>query len=122
MPRFAVLRHDSPRGTHWDFLLEMGSALRTWALPQAPEPGAELICEALPDHRLAYLDYEGPVSGQRGSVARWDRGTYEVCRQSDRELVVELCGEKLSGRVVLDRLADAPGRWRCSFAARELPA
>jgi len=122
MSRFAVLRHDSPRGTHWDFLLEMGSALRTWALPQPPEPGAEMICEALPDHRLAYLDYEGPVSGERGSVARWDRGTYEVRRQSDRELVVQLSGEKLSGRAVLSQLADESGRWRFSFAARELPA
>ena len=122
MPRFAVLRHDSPRGTHWDFLLEMGSALRTWALPQAPEPGAELICEVLPDHRLAYLDYEGPVSGQRGSVARWDRGTYEVRRQSDLELVLQVSGEKLSGQVVLSQLADESGRWRFSLAARELPA
>jgi hypothetical protein len=117
MPRFAILRHDSPRGTHWDFLLEMGPALRTWALPQPPGHGAEMICEALPDHRLAYLDYEGPVSGERGSVARWDRGTYEVCRQDDRELVVELYGEKLSGQAVLTRVPDKPGQWQFSFVA-----
>jgi hypothetical protein len=119
MSRFAVLRHDSPRGLHWDLLLEMGPVLRTWALPQPPEPGAEMICQSLPDHRLAYLDYEGPVSGGRGSVARWDGGTYRIDRQTEEELVVELRGEKLSGRAVLSRLAEQPGRWRISLAARQ---
>ena len=119
MPRFAVLRHDSPRGVHWDFLLEMGPVLKTWALPQPPEPGVEMACEALPDHRLAYLDYEGSVPGGRGSVARWDRGTYQTDRQSDRELVVELSGEKLSGRATLSSLAEQPGSWQFSLAARK---
>ena len=117
MPRFAVLRHESPRGVHWDFLLEVGAVLRTWALPQPPTSGVEMICEALPDHRLAYLDYEGAVSGERGSVARWDRGTYRMDRQSEGELVFELSGEKLSGRGRLSRLGDESGGWRFSFAA-----
>ena len=119
MPRYAILRHDSPRGVHWDFLLEMGPALKTWALPRPPEPGVEMTCEALADHRLDYLDYEGPVSDDRGSVARWDRGTYRVDRRSDRELVVDLSGEKLSGRAALSRLPEPPEGWRFSFAARQ---
>lgn len=119
MPRFAVLQHDSPRGLHWDLLLEMGPVLKTWALPQPPESGVEMTCAALPDHRLEYLDYEGPVSDDRGSVARWDRGTYRTHRQSDRQLMVELTGEKLSGRATLSQLAEQPGSWRFSFAARK---
>lgn len=118
MPRFVILRHDSPRGLHWDFLLEMGQALKTWALPRPPEPAVEMTCEGLPDHRLLYLDYEGPVSGDRGSVTRWDRGTYEVLRQSDLELVIDLSGEKLAGRVVLERSPDDPQRWWFSSAPR----
>jgi hypothetical protein len=121
MCRFAVLCHDSPRGVHWDFLLEMGAGLRTWALPQPPESGVEMVCRALPDHRLVYLDYEGPVSGERGSVRRWERGTYRLDRQSDRELTVELSGEKLSGRAVLRKLPGESGRWRFSFTARQPP-
>jgi hypothetical protein len=119
MPRFTILRHDSPGGVHWDFLLEMGPVLKTWALPHLPEPDVEMTCEALADHRLDYLDYEGPVSEQRGSVVRWDWGTYRLDRQSDRELVVELSGEKLSGRAALNRLAEPSGGWRFSFAARK---
>jgi hypothetical protein len=117
MSRFAVLRHDSPRGLHFDFLLEMGDALKTWALPQLPEPGAEMTGEVLPDHRLVYLDYQGPVSGGRGSVTRLDRGDYRIRRRSDSELVLELAGEELRGRVVLSRSSEEPQRWRFAFAA-----
>jgi len=74
MPRFALLRHDSPRGRHWDLLLEFGPVLRTWELTELPRPGREMVCRALPDHRPVYLDYEGPISGGRGSVVREEGG------------------------------------------------
>lgn len=118
MPRFAVLRHDSPQGLHWDFLLEVDQELRTWALPQPPEPGIELTAEELPRHRLAYLDYEGPVSDGRGCVTRWDGGSYEIQRESGAELVIDLSGEKLTGRATLERLPDDPARWRFTWVAR----
>jgi hypothetical protein len=41
MSRFAILRHDSPRGLHWDLLLETGDTLATWALPQVPEANVD---------------------------------------------------------------------------------
>ena len=37
-----------------------------------------------PDHRRMYLDYEGEVSGQRGSVRRVDSGTYRALAWSAR--------------------------------------
>lgn len=117
MTRFAILCHDSPGGVHWDFLLEVGPVAKTWALPQAPESGVDMTCRALADHRLTYLDYEGPVSGGRGSVARWDHGACHIDRQSDLELVIELSGEKLNGRATLSRLPERPECWRISFAA-----
>ena len=115
MPRFAVLRHDAPGGLHFDLLLEMGQTLKAWALPQAPPGPVEMTCEALPDHRPIYLDYEGPVSGDRGSVVRWDRGTYRILRQNDRKLVVELTGQKLIGQATLEMAPEDPQRWRFSF-------
>ena len=116
MPQFVVLRHDRPRGVHFDLMLEVGDVLKTWALPQPPQPGLEIECEALADHRLAYLDYEGPISGQRGSVTRWDRGMYVVERQSDAEWVIDLAGEQLTGRATLHRTATDSNRWRVEFA------
>ena len=40
------------------------------SLSEPPPVGVEIECRLLADHRLAYLDYEGPISGGRGSVAR----------------------------------------------------
>ncbi len=119
MPRFVILRHDSPRGVHFDFMLEWGDALKTWALPQPPDSAVEMECEALPDHRLAYLDHQGPVSGDRGSVARWDWGEYTVQRQTETEWVVELGGRQINGLATLRRIADVPGRWVFSFQPRQ---
>lgn len=117
MQRFAVLRHDSPRGLHWDLLVERGQVLWTWALPRPPEPRAEMSCDRLPDHRLDYLEYEGPVSGNRGSVSRWDGGTCELQVETDTELVFALRGQHLAGTVTLRRLGDQPGRWGLTYKA-----
>jgi hypothetical protein len=111
MPRYVILRHENPHGVHFDFMLESGGVLKTWALPQTPRTGLEVPCEALPDHRLAYLDFEGPISGGRGAVTRWDRGTFSIERVSDAEWVVELAGERLVGKAILRRSADEPTRW-----------
>ena len=97
MSRFVVLEHTDSAGMHWDFMLEAGPVLKTWALKQPPDSSQPVVAEALPDHRPAYLDYEGPISGDRGSVTRWDRGTYRMVKQSEGELTVELAGEKLKG-------------------------
>ena len=113
MPRFVVLRHDGPQGLHWDFMLEMGRGLATWALNREPDAPGPILAEALPEHRLAYLDYEGPLSGDRGAVSRWDRGSYELRIHTDSEVIAALCGEKLAGQAALR--CSAAGRWEFSF-------
>jgi hypothetical protein len=119
MSRFAILRHQRPDGMHWDLLLEAGQALRTWALPALPTEGIELTCQALPDHRLAYLDYEGEISGGRGSVVRWDHGTYRVQRQEAEGLAIEIAGAKLAGHVFLRKLPGQTDQWALRWAAAE---
>ena len=62
MPRYVILEHETTGGSHFDFMLETGGTLKTWSISQPPLNGVEMDAEALPDHRLAYLDYEGPIS------------------------------------------------------------
>ena len=97
-------------------MLETREALATWALSEPPNAAPAIAAESLPDHRVAYLDYEGPVSGDRGSVTRWDRGTYQLQRHEPDELVAVVAGETLVGEVTLRRLTDDPSRWTFSYA------
>ena len=115
MSRFVLLRHecsgDRPRTSHWDLMLEREGVLWTWALDRLPgswaalfgvnqEPHAAtdipLTAERLGDHRLAYLDYEGSVSGGRGSVRRCGRGECDWVVVSTDHIAVQL-GEPLNG-------------------------
>ena len=102
MPRFAVLAHDHP-APHWDLLLEAGPVLRSWRLPPGLEPETEVPAEPTPDHRPLYLDYEGPVSGGRGTVGRVDAGTFEATNDQAECVVVWLAGRRLVGRLTLSR-------------------
>lgn len=74
--RFAILKHDHPF-LHWDFLLDAGETLKTWRLLSPPATGIWIAAELLPDHRRIYLDYEGEVSGNRGTVTRVHHGRYQ---------------------------------------------
>jgi hypothetical protein len=93
MPRYVILEHDHP-ALHWDLMLECGDVLRTWCLAAPPEAGKAVSATASFDHRLHYLDYEGPVSGNRGTVKRWDHGTFEMVETAGR-LELRLNGTRL---------------------------
>jgi hypothetical protein len=67
------------------------------------------------DHRLVYLGYEGPISGGRGCVVRWDAGTFTAEEETAERLVVLLDGERLRGTAVLAR--GQAGAW--TFSVRE---
>lgn len=119
MPRFVLLRHECPpdweKPSHWDFMLESDGVLWTWELRELPSSwaaalGLEVASDLntvsafrLADHRLAYLDYEGPVSGNRGHVTRSDAGNFQWIRQTPERLEVSLDGELLRGSVTLTR-------------------
>ena len=101
-------------------MLEIGGALRTWALQAEPTAGRRTAARVLGDHRGAYLDYEGPVSDDRGTVSQWDGGTFEAVEIKDDLVVAQLAGRKLIGRAVLEFAADSSGEpdddWQFRFA------
>src|SRR6266511_3949944 len=108
MPRYVILEHDHPF-LHWDLMLEYEGVLRCWRLAAPPENDRDIPAEPIFDHRLHYLDYEGPISGGRGEVKRWDRGTYQMEDENEERWTFRLAGERLSGLASLERLPD--GSW-----------
>ena len=118
--RFVILHHVVAGGEHWDLMLEHGGVLLTWQLAREPIDAASLPIPAkrIADHRSAYLEYEGPISGGRGHVVRVDRGTVSIDRLTDRYCQVELLGERLKGRFCL---VEEGGEWSLRTAGeREL--
>ena len=101
MPRFAILQHDWPT-LHWDFLVEDGPILKAWRLLEEPCPHAAIPAEPNFDHRRLYLDYEGPVSHSRGTVTRWDTGTFEWHERGESSIVLEMVGQRITGRITLE--------------------
>ncbi len=108
----AIQQAGSASGEHWDLMLERDGVLMTWQLLTEPQGAESLPIRArrIGDHRLAYLTYEGPLSGGRGHVRRIDAGTVgfqevapdrlTACKQT---LSVTLDGSRLAGRFVLRR-------------------
>jgi DNA polymerase Ligase (LigD) len=100
MLRFVLLEHNW-NGVHWDFMIEVGEGLRTWAIYEPIVSGRDLPARALGVHRKIYLEYEGEVGGKRGWVRRIDGGTYRVLEWSEHHVRVALEGTQLVGEVDL---------------------
>jgi hypothetical protein len=91
--RYVVLRHEGIENPHYDLMIETtpGSPLATWRLPHWPPlPGD--VPESLGDHRRVYLEYEGPVSGNRGSVRRVASGECGVISEDSR--MMKICTDE----------------------------
>ncbi len=103
------------RGSHWDLLLEHDGLLLAWAVSENPfdNPGQQIDAAKIHHHRMEYLDYEGPVSHDRGTVKRHDQGIIQwICHKS-QQVVVDVFGEINSGRITLELiLGDS---WNVTF-------
>lgn len=109
--RFVVLQHDYPF-LHWDLLLEAGDVLKSWRLLRPVSTGLWIPAESLPDHRSKYLDYEGPVSGDRGSVKRVMAGHFEQVSADDEVIEYKFSDCELKSGCC--RTVDSQVEWRFS--------
>jgi bifunctional non-homologous end joining protein LigD len=106
-PRFVVQEHHARR-LHWDLRLEHEGTLASWAVPRGipPSPDRNHLAVRTEDHPLEYLEFHGEIpAGQygAGTMKIWDRGTYEVHKFREDEVMVTFHGERVRGRYVLFR-------------------
>ncbi|NYZ61341.1 DNA ligase D [Luteimonas deserti] len=105
-PIFVVQLHHASR-RHYDFRLQVGDALKSWAVPKGPsyDPGVKRMAVEVEDHPLDYAGFEGEIpKGQYGGghVARFDTGTWATDDDVEAALAkghlrFELFGRKLKG-------------------------
>src|SRR5437762_133362 len=127
--RFVVQRHDASR-LHYDFRLELGGVLKSWAVPKGPSmnPADKRLAVMVEDHPVSYINFEGKIPEGNygaGDVEVWDSGVFipvdkELEKISEREalqalnkgeLKIFLKGNKLEGGFVLVRLKKDEKNW-----------
>lgn len=121
MPRrFVILHHTGYGREHWDLMLEHEGVLWTWQLLADPTasamPDDTIQAVRIADHRLHYLDYEGPISRDRGRVHRVDSGKLLGLFEAHNTIRVELEGAHLRGAFLLSHLVGDEWRWQSSVA------
>lgn len=117
-PVFVIQKHDAT-ALHYDFRLEAGGVLKSWAVPKGPStnPRDKRLAMRAEDHPLAYANFEGYIpEGEYGAgpVIVWDTGTFRNLTQNgevpveqavdEGHVVVWLEGRKLRGGYALTRI------------------
>ncbi len=117
---FVIQKHHAQR-LHYDLRLQIGDALKSWAVPEGPclDPKVRRFAKQVEDHPLEYATFEGRIPAGNygaGTVIVWDRGTWVTLVDPEEalaagEIKFRLSGEKLAGGWMLKRLPDDPTNW-----------
>jgi len=126
-PIFVIQKHDAST-LHYDFRIESGGVLKSWAVPKGPStnPREKRLAMPTEDHPKEYAKFEGIIpEGEYGAGPSivWDSGTYRnLSEKNGQEIPLDqalhqgrvkiwLDGEKLKGGYALTRIRLRPARW-----------
>ena len=115
-PEFVIQQH-AATSLHYDFRLEVGGVMRSWAVPKGPstDPRDKRLAMEVEDHPLSWGEFEGVIGPGYGAgrVIVWDRGTFRPLTEGDFGAALDdghasfwLEGEKLRGGWSLRRIRD----------------
>ena len=107
-PIFVVQEHHAKR-LHWDFRLEIGGVLRSWAVPKGvPEEfSVRRLAIQTEDHPIEYSSFEGTIpdgSYGAGTVTIWDNGEFLLEEETGSKLVFQLNGKRLRGKYTMIKI------------------
>lgn len=115
---FVVQKH-AARRLHYDFRLELGGVLKSWAVAKGPsyDPKDKRLAVHTEDHPLEYGEFEGTIpKGEYGggTVMLWDRGRWHPEGDPNEgyakgRLKFRLDGERMRGRWALIRMGGRSG-------------
>jgi bifunctional non-homologous end joining protein LigD len=117
--RFVIQKHAASH-LHFDFRLELGGVMKSWAVPKGPsiDPSVKRLAMEVEDHPIEYNTFEGTIPrGQYGggTVMLWDHGTYTadeangddestlLREHAEGKMSFTLSGERLQGSFALIR-------------------
>ncbi len=116
-----VVQHHLASHDHYDFRLQWGGVLVSFAVPKGPSfnPNEKRLAVHVEDHPVEYADFEGVIpKGQYGggTVMLWDRGYYEMNENFDEgmkkgSLKFVLFGQRLKGKWALVKLKNENDDW-----------
>ena len=77
---FVIHKHAATR-LHYDFRLQIGEVMPSWAIPKGPtlDNSLKRLAMQTPDHSMEYRTFEGTIDEGTygaGSVMIWDEGHY----------------------------------------------
>ncbi len=112
---YVIHKHDATR-LHYDFRLELGGVLKSWAIPKTPptEKGVKRLAVFTEDHPLEYATFEGTIPEGNygaGKVEIWDKGVFTLLEDEKGKIVINLDGNMLKGRYCLIRFKDQEKNW-----------
>jgi bifunctional non-homologous end joining protein LigD len=118
--RFVVQKHNASR-LHYDFRLEAGGVLASWAIPKGPslDTHERRLAMHVEDHPYDYRTFEGIIPEGNygaGQVIVWDEGTYTLAEGDDPVAEIAngkikfiLNGKKLRGMFTLVKIKSKGG-------------
>ncbi|GAA0887485.1 DNA ligase D [Rhodanobacter soli] len=102
---FVVQLHHASR-RHFDFRLQVGDVLKSWAVPKGPsyDPQVKRLAVEVEDHPVSYAGFEGDIEHGygKGHVDQFDHGVWTTPGDAETQLQkghlrFELFGKRLKG-------------------------